>query len=234
MYRKYFKRPLDFILSLCALIALSPFLFIVGILVRVNLGSPIIFQQKRPGLKENIFTLYKFRTMTDERDENGELLADEIRLTEFGKFLRSTSIDELPELWNIVLGDMSICGPRPLLIKDMVFMMPDQRKRHSVRPGLTGWAQVNGRNDVTWEEKLTLDLKYIENLTFFHDIRIILLTVTKVFVSEGINTQGFGTAEDLGDYLLRENRITANEYAVCIDEYNSIIRNNDKLIRLNI
>lgn len=169
LYRKYFKRPMDFVLSLISIIFLSPILLVVAILVRIKLGSPIIFKQKRPGLNEKIFTMYKFRTMTDERDEDGELLPDRVRLTKFGSMLRSTSLDELPELFNILKGDMSIVGPRPQLVRDMVFMTPQQRRRHSVQPGLTGWAQVNGRNDVTWEEKFALDLKYIDNITFFSE-----------------------------------------------------------------
>ena len=151
IYRKYFKRPMDIILSLIALIVLSPILLIVALLVRIKLGSPVIFKQQRPGLNEKIFTMYKFRTMTDERDENGELLSDSIRLTKFGRLLRASSLDELPELFNILKGDMSIVGPRPQLVRDMVFMTKEQRQRHSVLPGLTGWAQVNGRNDVSWE-----------------------------------------------------------------------------------
>lgn len=150
MYRKYFKRPLDFIMALVGLVVLSPVLLIIAVLVRIKLGSPVIFKQPRPGLNEKIFTLYKFRTMTDERDENGEPLPDEVRLTPFGKWLRSTSLDELPELWNILRGDMSFVGPRPQLVRDMVFMTPEQRRRHVVRPGLTGWAQVNGRNNISW------------------------------------------------------------------------------------
>ena len=158
MYAKYIKRILDFILSFCALIVLSPILLVIAILVRVKLGSPIIFKQKRPGKDEKIFTLYKFRTMTDSRDEDGNLLPDSERLTKFGKFLRSTSLDELPELLNILKGDMAIVGPRPQLVRDMVFMTDEQRKRHIVRQGLTGLAQVSGRNNITWEEKINYDL----------------------------------------------------------------------------
>src|SRR5690554_2980702 len=150
IYQRYLKRPMDFILSLIALIVLSPVLLVTALLVKIKLGSPVIFKQQRPGLNEKIFTMYKFRTMTDERDENGELLPDSVRLTRFGKFLRSTSLDELPELFNILKGDMSIVGPRPQLVRDMVFMTSEQRKRHDVLPGLTGWAQVNGRNNITW------------------------------------------------------------------------------------
>jgi undecaprenyl phosphate N,N'-diacetylbacillosamine 1-phosphate transferase len=155
-YRRYIKRPMDILLSLLAIIILSPVMLTVALLVRIRLGSPVLFRQKRPGLNEKIFTMYKFRTMTDERDENGKLLPDDIRLTRFGKFLRSTSLDELPELFNILKGDMSIVGPRPQLVKDLVFMTPEQQKRHSVLPGLTGWAQVNGRNAVEWEKNLNL------------------------------------------------------------------------------
>lgn len=211
-YKKYVKRPLDFILSFLALIILSHFMLIIALLVRIKLGSPVIFSQQRPGLNEKIFTLYKFRTMTDEWDENGELLPDSVRLTKFGRFLRSTSLDELPELWNILKGDMSIVGPRPQLVGDMVFMTDEQRRRHSVMPGLTGWAQVNGRNAVTWEEKLKYDLEYIDNITFINDLKIILLTVKNVLKREGINAAGMDTAEDLGDYLLRNNLISQNDY----------------------
>lgn len=212
MYAKYIKRILDLILSLMALIVLMPLMIIIGILVRINLGSPIIFKQKRPGKNEKIFTLYKFRTMTDKRDIDGNLLPDEYRLTKFGKFLRSTSLDELPELINIIKGDMAIVGPRPQLIKDMLFMTKEQRRRHSVRQGLTGLAQINGRNNITWEEKLEYDLRYIENITFVGDTKIILKTILKVFKRDDINTNGMDTAEDLCDYLLRTNKITEKEY----------------------
>jgi undecaprenyl phosphate N,N'-diacetylbacillosamine 1-phosphate transferase len=212
IYRKYFKRPMDIILSLIALIVLSPILLIVALLVRIKLGSPVIFKQQRPGLNEKIFTMYKFRTMTDERDENGELLPDSIRLTKFGRFLRASSLDELPELFNILKGDMSIVGPRPQLVRDMVFMTKEQRQRHSVLPGLTGWAQVNGRNDISWEEKLLLDLEYIDNINFIRDWKIIFMTATKVFKREGISTEGMDTAEDFGDYLLRKGVIDEISY----------------------
>lgn len=212
MYAKYFKRMLDFILSLIALIILSPILLIVAILVRIKLGSPIIFKQQRPGKNEKIFTLYKFRTMTDKKDENGNLLPDSERLTKFGKLLRSTSLDELPELVNILKGDMAIVGPRPQLIRDMVFMTEEQRKRHLVRQGLTGLAQVNGRNNINWEEKIDYDLKYIEKITFINDLKILWRTLEKVFKREDIATNGMETAEDLGDYLLRTNKISKKEY----------------------
>lgn len=212
MYRLFFKRFLDFILSLLAIIVLSPVLLVVAILVRIKLGRPVLFTQKRPGKNEKIFKLYKFRTMTNERDADGNLLPDEIRLTKFGKFLRSTSLDELPELINIIKGDMSIVGPRPQLIRDMVFMTPEQRRRHSVRQGLTGLAQISGRNNISWEEKINYDLLYIEKITFINDCKIILNTILKVFKRENISTGGMETAEDLGDYLLRTNKINQKIY----------------------
>lgn len=223
IYRKFLKRPMDFILSLMAIIVLSPVLIIVAILVRVKLGRPILFKQERPGLNEKIFTMYKFRTMTDEKDENGELLPDSVRLTKFGRMLRSTSLDELPELFNILKGDMSIVGPRPQLVRDMVFMTPGQRIRHTIHPGLTGWAQVNGRNNVTWEEKLSLDLEYFNEITFVKDIMIIFMTVAKVFKKEDISTEGMETAEDLGDYLLRIGKVDKEEYEKNQEKANSLI-----------
>ena len=195
MYRRFVKRPMDIIISLCALIVLSPVLLIVALLVRIKLGSPVIFKQKRPGLHEKIFTLYKFRTMTDKRDENGALLPDEVRLTRFGKLLRSTSLDELPELYNILKGDMSIVGPRPLLIQYLPLYNENQKCRHNVKPGLTGLAQVNGRNAISWEEKFDLDVRYVDNVKFVNDWKIIFLTVKKVFVREGINAENVATME---------------------------------------
>ncbi|MFJ8512856.1 sugar transferase [Lysinibacillus xylanilyticus] len=212
IYKRFVKRPMDFILSLIAIIVLSPIFLIVALLVRTKLGSPVLFKQKRPGLNEEIFMMYKFRTMTDERDENGNLLPDSVRLTRFGKLLRSTSLDELPELLNIIKGDMSIVGPRPQLVRDMVFMNQKQRERHTVLPGLTGWAQVNGRNCVTWEEKLSYDIKYLSNITFLEDWKIIFMTVAKVFKRDGISTEGMDTAEDFGDYLLRIGQIDNRTY----------------------
>lgn len=194
-YRKYGKRIMDLILSLLAIMVLSPVLLIVAILVRVKLGSPVIFKQKRPGLNEKIFTLYKFRTMTDEKDENGVLLPDSVRLTSFGKFLRSTSLDELPELLNIIKGDMSIVGPRPLLVKYLPLYNEYQRRRHEVRPGLTGWAQVNGRNAISWEEKFELDIEYVDRMSFVFDLKIILLTLKKVITKEGITSENSATME---------------------------------------
>lgn len=214
MYEKFFKRIVDIICSLLAITVFSWLYIIVAVLVRIKLGSPIIFKQNRPGKDEKIFTLYKFRTMTDERDENGELLSDEVRLTKFGKFLRSTSLDELPEAFNILFGHMSVVGPRPQLIRDMVFMTPEQRRRHSVRPGLSGLAQIKGRNGITWEEKLDYDLQYIDNgITFLEDARIVFMTVWTAFVKkDGISQEGMDTAEDLGDYLLNTNKITRADY----------------------
>lgn len=212
VYARYIKRILDVFLSGCALVALSPVLLTVAVLVRTRLGSPVIFCQPRPGKDEKIFKMYKFRSMTDARDENGELLPDEIRLTKFGRTLRSTSLDELPELWNIFKGDMSIVGPRPQLVRDMVFMTPEQRLRHTVMPGLTGLAQVSGRNAISWEDKLATDLRYIRRITFLGDVKIVLLTVKKVFCREDISADGMDTAEDLGDYLLRTAQVSQETY----------------------
>lgn len=212
VYARYIKRILDVLLSGCALVVLSPVLLIVAVLVRTKLGSPVIFCQERPGKNEKIFKMYKFRSMTDARDENGELLPDEVRLTRFGRTLRSTSLDELPELWNIFKGDMSIVGPRPQLVRDMVFMTPEQRLRHTVMPGLTGLAQVSGRNAISWEDKLATDLRYIRRITFLGDVKIILLTVKKVFCREDISADGMDTAEDLGDYLLRTAQVSQEAY----------------------
>ena|SRR5699024_9352784 len=187
MYSNFFKRPLDFTLALIAIIMLSPIILIVAILVRFKLGSPVLFKQARPGLNEKIFMMYKFRTMTDERDKNGNLLPNDQRHTRFGKLLRSTSLDELPGLFNIIKGDMSVIGPRPLLVEYLPLYNAHQKRRHDVRPGLSGLAQAKGRNSLTWEEKFDLDIEYVENLTLMNDIKIILLTIKKVFVREGIN-----------------------------------------------
>lgn len=195
MYSKLLKRPLDFILSCCALIVLSPALLLVAVLVRINIGSPVIFKQKRPGRNEKVFNLYKFRTMNNKHDVNGELLPDELRLTRFGKWLRSTSLDELPELFNILKGDMSLVGPRPLLVEYLPLYNEQQKRRHEVRPGLTGLAQVNGRNAISWEEKFQLDVQYIDNISFIGDLKIIFLTIVKVFKREGINSEGVATME---------------------------------------
>ena len=213
MYAKFFKRVMDFVLSLCALIVLSPVLLILAVLGAVIMKGNPFFTQLRPGKDEKIFKMIKFRSMTCETDANGNLLPDEVRLTKYGKFLRATSLDELPELLNIVKGDMSIVGPRPQLVRDMVFMTPEQRSRHSVRPGLTGLAQCNGRNAMSWEKKFEYDLIYIQKITFLGDVKILLQTVIKVFQRDGINEEGMATAEDLGDYLLRIGTVDREEYA---------------------
>lgn len=186
MYRKYFKRPMDFILSLLAIIFLSPVLIAVGILVRVKLGSPVLFKQERPGLNEKIFTMYKFRTMTDERDHKGEFLPDGDRLTSFGKKLRASSLDELPELFNILKGDMSIIGPRPLLVEYLPLYNEHEKRRHEVRPGLSGLAQIGGRNAIEWEDKFNLDVEYVDNISFLGDWNVIITTLKKVLIKEGI------------------------------------------------
>ena len=195
-YEKYIKRLLDFTLSFLALIVLSPVLLVTAVLVRIKLGSPIIFHQERPGKSEKIFRLYKFRSMTDERDENGNLLPDDQRLTRFGQILRSTSLDELPELWNILRGDMSIVGPRPLLVKYLPLYNEEQRHRHDVRPGLTGWAQANGRNAISWEEKFKLDVWYVQHISFWVDVKVIFMTVKKVFCRDGISSETSVTMEE--------------------------------------
>lgn len=196
VYERYIKRPLDFVLSFIALIVLSPILLITAILVRIKLGSPVIFKQERPGLNGEIFNMYKFRTMTDVRDECGNLLSDDERLTDFGKKLRSTSLDELPEFWNIVRGDMSLIGPRPLLVKYLSRYNAHQTRRHEVRPGVTGYAQVNGRNSITWEKKFDLDVEYVDNVTFAGDLKIIFRTIKTVLMRDGINSDNSVTMEE--------------------------------------
>lgn len=195
MYEKYIKRWMDFVLSLIAVIVLSPIILSVAVLVRMKLGSPILFRQRRPGKDEKIFEMYKFRTMTDERDEHGELLPDEKRLTKFGKFLRSTSLDELPELFNILKGDMSIIGPRPLLVEYLDLYNEEQRHRHDVRPGLSGLAQANGRNAISWEEKFKYDVEYVNHVTFLGDWKIIFQTIWNVLKRDGINSDTTVTME---------------------------------------
>ncbi|HDR3889416.1 TPA: sugar transferase [Bacillus cereus] len=194
-YRKFIKRLMDFMLSLIAIIVLSPVFLIVAFLVKTKLGSPVLFKQERPGLHGNIFKMYKFRTMTDEKDENSELLPDSVRLTKFGKFLRSTSLDELPGLFNIFKGDMSIIGPRPLLVQYLPLYNEHQKRRHEVRPGLSGLAQVNGRNAISWEDKFNYDVEYVDNVSFITDWKIIFLTLKKVFIREGINSETAATME---------------------------------------
>jgi lipopolysaccharide/colanic/teichoic acid biosynthesis glycosyltransferase len=196
---------MDFILSLIAIIMLSPVFLIVAFLVKTKLGSPVLFKQERPGLHGNIFKMYKFRTMTDEKNEDGELLPDSVRLTKFGKFLRSTSLDELPGLFNIFKGDMSIIGPRPLLVQYLPLYNEHQKRRHEVRPGLSGLAQVNGRNAISWEEKFNYDVEYVDNVSFTTDWKIILLTIKKVFIREGINSETAATMEYFEGSKVREN-----------------------------
>ena len=211
-------------MSAAGIIVLSPVMLVTAFLVRIKLGSPVIFKQKRPGKNEKIFEMYKFRSMTNERDQDGNLLPDEVRLTEFGKTLRATSLDELPELFNILKGDMSVVGPRPQLVRDMVFMTQRQRKRHSVLPGLTGLAQVNGRNNISWEEKMKWDLQYVNHVSFRADILIIIQTIQKVIQKEDISMEGMETAEDLGDYLLRSGKINLSVYEKKIQEEQNIRR----------
>jgi undecaprenyl phosphate N,N'-diacetylbacillosamine 1-phosphate transferase len=194
-YQLFGKRILDILLSGIALIILSPIILLVAILVKTKLGSPVIFKQERPGKNERIFSMYKFRTMTDERDQNGHHLPDDIRLTRFGKMLRSTSLDELPELWNILKGDMSIVGPRPLLVEYLPLYSEEQRKRHHVRPGLTGLAQVSGRNALSWKEKFDLDIQYVDKISFLGDIAIIVKTCVKVIMKENIDAITNSTPE---------------------------------------
>lgn len=217
-YEKYGKRILDIVCATAAIVVFSPLYLGVAALVKLKLGSPVLFTQDRPGLigkdgKETVFKMYKFRTMTDERDENGELLPDDVRLTKFGKWLRNTSLDELPEAFNILNGTMSVIGPRPQLVRDMTFMTKEQRARHTAKPGLSGLAQVNGRNGITWEEKLEWDRKYIQNVSFAGDVKIIVDTVKKAFIKqEGITQDDMATAEDFGDYLLRMGKVDVDTY----------------------
>ncbi|WP_434691079.1 sugar transferase [Hungatella sp. SB206] len=196
-YEKYFKRPFDLLCGFAALIVFCWLYIILAIMIRIKLGSPILFTQERPGKDEKIFKLYKFRTMTDEKDEYGKLLPDEMRLTRFGKMLRATSLDEIPEVFNIIKGDMSVVGPRPLLVKYLPLYSEEQKHRHDVRPGLSGHAQVNGRNSVSWEEKFKLDVEYVYNITFWGDLKIIFCTVRKAFIKrEGISSQTSVTMEE--------------------------------------
>ena len=212
MYANCLKRVLDFFCALAAIVCLSPLLVLLTVVGAVKMRGNPFFTQPRPGKDEKIFKLIKFRTMTNERDAQGNLLPDDVRLNAYGKFLRSTSLDELPELFNILKGDMAVIGPRPQLVRDMVFMTPEQRKRHAVRQGLSGLAQVNGRNAVTWEAKIGYDLEYIKKITFLGDVKIILTTLGKVFKRDGISEEGCDTATDLGDYLLASGKISREQY----------------------
>lgn len=215
-YERYIKRVLDIVCALAALLVFVWLYLLVAVLVRFKLGAPVLFVQPRPGKDEKIFKLYKFRTMTDAQDEHGELLPDEIRLTAFGRSLRATSLDELPEVFNILKGDMSVVGPRPQLVRDMVFMTPEQRRRHSVRPGLTGLAQTRGRNALSWEKKLTADLEYIQHITFWGDVKIVFDTVKQVFFHQkglpGEAQDEVEITDDYGDYLLKRGVVTREEY----------------------
>lgn len=218
-YEKNVKRCIDIICSLMAIIVFGWLYIIVAVLVRIKLGAPVLFKQPRPGKidtktgRERVFNMYKFRSMSDEKDESGNLLPDDVRLGKFGKALRATSLDELPEVFNILKGDMSIIGPRPQLVRDMVFMTPEQRMRHTAKPGLSGLAQINGRNAIKWEDKLSWDLKYIKKITFLGDVKIVFQTVMKVFVKqEGITDGDMATSYDYGDWLLKEGKISLEEY----------------------
>lgn len=230
VYEQYLKRPIDCTLATGALICFSPILLITGVAVRIKLGFPVLFIQPRPGIidpvtgKEKIFRLYKFRSMTDEKDGNGVLLPDSVRLTDFGKKLRNSSLDELPELINIVKGDMAVIGPRPQLVRDMVFMTNYQRQRHTVRPGLSGLAQVNGRNGITWEEKLEWDQKYLKKISFFNDVKLIFKTIYKTGKQEGISDGENATVLDFGDALLKEGKIDQDRYDSCQAEAKKILK----------
>lgn len=230
-YERYVKRLLDIVCSLLFIILFFWLYLIIAIVVRIRMGSPVIFRQPRPGLvrngKESIFDMCKFRSMTDARDDHGILLPDNQRMTRFGSFLRSTSLDELPEIIGILKGDMSIVGPRPQLIRDMVFMNEHQRMRHTARPGLTGLAQVKGRNAITWEQKLDWDLKYIERVTFWEDVKILFLTVVSVFKREGITDGENATALDYGDALLRAGKVSQGEYDALQEQARAIVEKHE-------
>ena len=212
IYAKYIKRVMDFFLSFCAIVMLSPIMIFLTVVGAIAMKGNPFFTQLRPGKNEKIFRLIKFRTMSCQTDKDGNLLPDEKRLTKYGKLLRSTSLDELPELFNILIGDMSVIGPRPQLVRDMVFMTERQRMRHKVRPGLSGLAQISGRNAINWENKLEYDTEYIQNITFLGDWKIIFLTIKKVFERADISTEGMETAEDLGDYLLEKGVVDKESY----------------------
>jgi len=210
LYRNYIKRLIDFIASFVAIIILSPVLILVALLVRINLGSPIIFKQYRPGMNEQIFRMYKFRTMTDEKDTNGELLPNRVRLTNFGRFLRSTSLDELPELLNILKGDMSFIGPRPLVTEYLPYYTDEERTRHSVKPGLSGLAQINGRNIASWEQRFRYDIDYVNNITFLGDLKIMIKTLLKVIKRADVGEPGIDDPLDFDQYRQAEFNKQAN------------------------
>jgi lipopolysaccharide/colanic/teichoic acid biosynthesis glycosyltransferase len=225
MYEQHGKRILDILCAVITLIVFSPVFLILALLVRVKLGSPVLFTQIRPGLHEQLFTIYKFRTMTEKKDSNGNLLPDSLRLTKFGKELRASSLDELPELFNILVGDMSLIGPRPLLVRDMVFMSSEQRRRHEVKPGLTGLAQVNGRNAISWDLKLLYDLEYLEHISFVRDVSILFKTIENVLKEADITEEGMATAQDFGDYLREQAKVAPDEYRQKMLSANAILRN---------
>lgn len=211
MYQKYIKRLLDIILSLIAIIITLPIFLITGILVLIFLGKPVIFRQKRPGKKEKIFTMYKFRTMSNKKDKDGNLLPDELRLTKLGKFLRKTSLDEIPEFINILKGDMSFVGPRPLVPQYLPYYTSVERKRHSIKPGLTGLAQINGRNNLNWDERFKLDIEYVEKISFLADMKIVLMTIEKVLKTKDISVRGTGKIEDFDKYRSKQNEINRKQ-----------------------
>ncbi len=231
-YEKYIKRILDIICSLLAIILFFWLYLIIAIIVRIKMGSPVIFKQPRPGMidpktgKERIFNMYKFRTMTDDKDEHGNLLPDEQRLPKFGKMLRATSLDELPEAFNILKGDMSIIGPRPFLVRDMVFMSDEQRKRHTAKPGLSGLAQVMGRNAISWEDKINWDFKYIEKISFLKDAKLVWLTFKKVFVRSNIteSNEEIDVTLDYGDALLKAGKVNQEQYDAFQEEAKKILK----------
>ena len=231
-YEKYIKRFLDIVCSLLFIIVFCWLYAIIAVVVKIKMGSPVIFKQPRPGIikdgKETIFDMFKFRSMTDERDENGELLPDEKRLPKFGAFLRSTSLDELPEVFCILRGTMSVVGPRPQLVRDMVFMSDEQRMRHTAKPGLTGLAQVMGRNAITWEEKLDWDLKYIEKVSFLSDVKILFQTIAAVFKRSGITDGENATALDYGDALLKAGKVSQSQYEALQAHARKLIKEREK------
>lgn len=240
-YEKYIKRFLDIVLASLAMIVFFWLYLIIAVLVRIKLGSPVVFKQPRPGLidpktgQERIFYLYKFRTMTDERDANGDLLPDDVRLTKFGKWLRESSLDELLEAWNIIRGDMSVIGPRPQLVRDMVFMTDEQRRRHTARPGLSGLAQVKGRNAITWEEKLNWDLKYIEKISFWGDVKLVFETIkVALFKHEGITDGENATALDYGDALLKSGKISLQAYNRKQEEAKELMETRDETVKIHL
>lgn len=233
MYAKCIKRLLDVVASLLAIVVLSPVYLVLIVLGTIKMKGNPFFTQPRPGRinpktgKEQIYKMIKFRSMTQEKDAEGKLLPDEKRLTKYGEFIRKTSLDELPEFFQVLSGKMSLVGPRPQLVRDMVFMSDEQRRRHLVRPGITGLAQINGRNCIEWEDKLRWDVKYVDELSFWMDLKIVMVTVVKVFKTESISYEGMATAEDFGDYLLRTGRISVEEYGQRHIEARHLIMKNE-------